>query len=107
MSAELNSVDSFEFSGLLMGQKRSMVHPIVLRVIILFFLFILLSSFLFVILLDNFLVNFSYSLIWNPLVIAPVQGLIVDVVLVRGLILFSGGIIIYNMKRKKKKKNLE
>ena len=81
-----------------------MVHAIVLRVMVFFFLLSLLAFILFVIFLHYFFVNLSDSLVWDPLVIAPVEGLVMDVVLVRGLILFSGGIIIYNMKWKMKKK---
>lgn len=105
--AELDTVDSFELGGLLMGVERGVVHAEVLGVIVLLFVFVLLAGFLLGILLDYFLVDFADSLVWDPLVIAPVQRLVVDVVLVGGLILFAGGIIIYNMKWKKQKKNLE
>lgn len=100
-------MDGFELGGLLVGQERGMVHAVVLAVNIFLFLLVLLAGLLFGILLDYFLANFADSLVWDPLVIAPVQGLVVDVVLVGGLILFAGGIIIYNMKWKKQKKNFE
>lgn len=82
-----------------------MVHAIVLRVMVFFFLLSLLAFILFVIFLHYFVVNLSDSLVWDPLIIAPVQWLVMDVVLVGCLILFAGSIIIYNMKWKTKKKN--
>lgn len=84
-----------------------MVHPKVLRVIVLFLLLMFLDSFLFVIFLHDFLESLLDSLIGHPLVIAPVDVLVMDVVFVRSLIFFSGGIIIYNMKWKKKEKNFK
>ena len=100
-------MDGFEFRCFLVSQQRGMVHAKVLRVIILFFFFMFLHTFLFVIFLDYFLESFLYSLIGNPLVIPPVNVFIVDVVFVRSLIFFSGGIIIYNMKWKKNEKNFK
>lgn len=84
-----------------------MVHTKVLRVVVLFLFLMFLDSFLLVIFLYYFFVCFLDSLIWHPLVIAPVDVLIMDVVFVRGFIFFSGGIIIYNMKWKKKEKNFK
>lgn len=105
--AQLNPVDCFEFCGLLVSPQRGWVHAIVLRVIILFLLFMLIHSFLFEIFLDDFLVDFSNSLERHPLVVAPVERFIMDVVLVRGFIFFAGSIIIYNKNGKRTKRILE
>lgn len=77
-----------------------MVHAKVLGIVIFFFVFGLLAYLLLGIFLDDFLAQLLNSLVRDPLVVPPIEWLVVDVILVRSFILFSCGIIIYIMKWK-------
>ena len=82
MFTYLNSVNGFKFWRLLEFFIQNERFIFVIRFWNFFFFYFLLG------LLD--------TLKWDPLIITPVQRLIMDVVLITSLIFFIGSIIIYN-----------